>query len=129
MHPAWCWNVLVRRPITLANFKGSRADPGVPLLSFINQQFDPAIGWKDLEWVASHWGGPLAIKGILCAEDALKARDHGAGTIILSNHGGRQLDAAVAPMEMLQIGRASCRERVCQYGVDLGGRRIHKKKK
>lgn len=101
LHPGWCWNVLARRPVTLANFRGDRADPGVPLLSFINQQFDPEIGWKDLEWVASHWGGPLAIKGILSPDDAILARDHGAGTIILSNHGGRQLDAAVAPMEML----------------------------
>jgi L-lactate dehydrogenase (cytochrome) len=101
LHPGWCWNVLVRRPVTLANFRGDRADPGVPLLSFINQQFDPAIGWKDLEWVATHWAGPLAIKGILSPDDAVRARDHGADTIILSNHGGRQLDAAVAPMEML----------------------------
>lgn len=101
LHPAWCWNVLVRRPVTLANFRGSLADPGVPLLSFINQQFDPAIGWKDLEWVANHWNGPLAIKGILSPDDAVRARDHGAGTIVLSNHGGRQLDAAVAPMEVL----------------------------
>jgi L-lactate dehydrogenase (cytochrome) len=101
LRPAWCWNVLVRRPVTLANFTGGRADPGVPLLTFINQQFDPCIGWSDLEWVASHWGGPLAIKGILSPDDALNAFDHGATTIIVSNHGGRQLDAAVSPLQML----------------------------
>jgi len=99
--PGWCWNVLVRRPVTLANFTGRRADPGVPLLTFINQQFDPSIGWRDLEWVASHWNGPLAIKGILSANDAAKACDHGASAIIVSNHGGRQLDAAVSPLQML----------------------------
>lgn len=99
--PRWCWNTLVRRPVTLANFDGQRADPGVSLLSFINDQFDPAIGWRDLEWVAKHWGGPLAIKGILSGDDAVMAADHGADTVILSNHGGRQLDAAVAPMDML----------------------------
>ena len=60
-HPRWCWNVLVKRPVVLANFSGNRADPGVPLLTFINQQFDPSIGWHDLEWVAKHWSEPLAI--------------------------------------------------------------------
>lgn len=99
--PRWCWDVVVRRPITLANFSDLRANPGMPLLNFINEQFDPAIGWSDLEWVAKHWGGPLAIKGILSDDDAEKACDHGASTIILSNHGGRQLDAAVAPLDML----------------------------
>lgn len=99
--PRWCWNVLVRRPVTLANFSGERADPGVPLLNFINQQFDPSISWRDLEWVAQHWGGPLAIKGILAEDDAERAVEHGVGTVILSNHGGRQLDAAVAPMDVL----------------------------
>lgn len=101
LRPAWCWNVLVRRPVKLANFTGRRADPGIPLLAFINEQFDPSISWRDLEWVASNWNGPLAIKGILATEDAAKACDHGASAVILSNHGGRQLDAAVAPLEML----------------------------
>ena len=99
--PRWCWNVLVRRPVVLANFKGDRADPGVPLLTFINQQFDPSIKWADLEWVAQQWGGPVAVKGILAEDDAEMAVNHGAGTIVLSNHGGRQLDAAVAPLDML----------------------------
>lgn len=99
--PRWCWNVLVRKPVTLANFTGARADPGVPLLTFINEQFDPAIGWKDIEWAVKHWGGPLAIKGILSADDAEMAYEHGASTVILSNHGGRQLDAAVSPMDTL----------------------------
>jgi L-lactate dehydrogenase (cytochrome) len=101
LSPAWCWNVLVRRPVTLANFSGTRAEPGMQLLTFINQQFDPKIGWKDLERVAAEWNGPLAIKGVLSAADALRACDHGASAVILSNHGGRQLDAAVAPMEIL----------------------------
>lgn len=101
LSPVWCWNVLVRHPVTLANFSGARADPGVPLLQFINEQFDPVIGWSDLEWVAQHWGGPVAIKGILAPDDAVQAAAHGAGTIILSNHGGRQLDAAVAAMDVL----------------------------
>lgn len=100
-HPRWCWDVLVRRPVTLANFAGGRADPGVPLLSFINDQFDPTITWKDLEWVASEWGGPLGVKGVMAAEDAARAVASGATTLIISNHGGRQLDGAAAPLDML----------------------------
>ncbi len=100
--PTWCFNVLVRRPVTLANFIGARSDPGIPLLRYINEQFDPSIRWSDLEWVANHWNGPLAIKGILSPEDAKMARDHGADAAILSNHGGRQLDAATSPMHMVE---------------------------
>ncbi|WP_313805599.1 alpha-hydroxy acid oxidase [Sphingobium sp.] len=120
--PRWCWNVLVRRPVTLANFTGERADPGVPLLSFINQQFDPSIGWADLEWVAQQWGGPLAIKGVLAADDAERAVEHGASAVILSNHGGRQLDAAVSPMDMLPsvVERLGARAEII---VDGGVRR------
>lgn len=120
--PRWCWNVLVRRPVTLANFSGERADPGVPLLTFINQQFDPSISWSDLEWVAQHWGGPLAIKGLLAPDDAHSAVESGAGTIVLSNHGGRQLDAAVSPMDMLPAAI----DRICgraEVIVDGGVRR------
>ncbi len=100
-HPLWCWNVLVRRPVTLANFSGERADPGMPLLSFINQQFDPTITWKDLEWVAAEWGGALGVKGVMAVDDAVAAVDHGAQTVIISNHGGRQLDGAAAPLDVL----------------------------
>lgn len=100
-HPRWCWNVLVRRPVKLANFKGIRADPGMSLLSFIDRQFDPAITWQDLDWVAAEWGGPVGVKGVMAVEDAVAAADHGAQTLIVSNHGGRQLDGAAAPLDML----------------------------
>lgn len=120
--PRWCWNVLVRRPVTLANFSGARATPGVPLMQFINEQFDPVLSWADIEWVARHWGGPLAIKGVLDPEDAHNALEHGATAIILSNHGGRQLDAAVSPLDVLP----SVRQRLGQTGeiiLDGGVRR------
>ena len=122
-HPLWCYDVLVRRPVTLANFAGGRADPGVPLLSFINQQFDPAITWKDLEWVAAEWGGPLGVKGIMSADDAEAAVDHGADTVIVSNHGGRQLDGAAAALDMLPriVNRLSGRaEIILDGGVRRG---------
>lgn len=100
-HPAWCWNVLLRRPAKLANFSGKRADPKVSLLEYIGSQFEPNILWSDVAWVAKEWGGPLAIKGILAPDDVEHAVDHGATTVILSNHGGRQLDASISPMDIL----------------------------
>lgn len=100
-HPRWCWNTLIRRPVTLANFAERRANPGTTLLNFINDQFDPNTTWKDVEWVAGLWNGPLAVKGILRGSDALMAARSGAVSVILSNHGGRQMDTAVAPIDVL----------------------------
>jgi L-lactate dehydrogenase (cytochrome) len=99
--PRWCLNNLLH-PIKLANFAGDRADPGMPLLSFIGQQFDPSVTWDDLEWLAAEWGGPLAVKGILNPADAQRCIASGASAVILSNHGGRQLDTAPSPMDVLE---------------------------
>lgn len=99
--PRWCFDNL-RYPIKLANFSGPRADPGMPLLSFINQQFDPCVTWRDLEWLAGEWNGPLAVKGVLSPLDAEQCAMRGASAVILSNHGGRQLDGAPSPMDVLE---------------------------
>jgi L-lactate dehydrogenase (cytochrome) len=99
--PGWCWRTL-RHRTSLANFAGNRSSPGTTLLEFINSQFDPALSWRDLEWVAAQWGGPLAVKGILRPDDAVRAIDCGASAVILSNHGGRQLDTAATPLEVLE---------------------------
>ncbi|MHA4837665.1 alpha-hydroxy acid oxidase [Sphingopyxis sp. MSC1_008] len=101
-HPAWCWNTLVRQPVKLANFSDMRAEPGTTLLNFINSQFEPQLSWADLEWVAGLWGGPIAVKGLLHGDDVERAVAAGASTIFLSNHGGRQLDAAVSGLDMLE---------------------------
>src|SRR3546814_19425045 len=85
----WCWNCPVQRPVKLANFAGQREEPGSTVLNFINGQFEPKLSWADLEWVAELWGGPIAVKGILAAEDACTAVKAGASAVILSNHGGR----------------------------------------
>ena len=99
--PRWCWNN-IRHPMTLANFSGERADPGMPLLSFIAQQYDSTVSWSDLEWLTAEWGGLVAVKGVLNPKDAERCIASGASTVILSNHGGRQLDCAAAPMDVLQ---------------------------
>ncbi len=71
------------------------------MAQWIAQQFDPALGWKDVAWIRSLWPGKLVLKGILDAEDARIAADHGADAIVVSNHGGRQLDSAPATITVL----------------------------
>jgi len=67
----------------------------------VNQQFDPSVSWNDVAWLRERWQGPLIIKGILSPEDARQAREIGATAIMVSNHGGRQLDSAAAPIDCI----------------------------
>jgi L-lactate dehydrogenase (cytochrome) len=71
------------------------------LSSWTSQQFDPALSWADVEWIKNRWGGKLIIKGIMDPEDARLAADSGADALIVSNHGGRQLDGAQSSIEAL----------------------------
>ncbi|MBV8084368.1 MAG: alpha-hydroxy-acid oxidizing protein [Chloroflexi bacterium] len=68
---------------------------------FVNSQFDPSVDWDDLAWFRRQWSGPLAVKGIMSAEDAVRAVDAGVEAVIVSNHGGRQLDGLPATIEVL----------------------------
>ena len=79
--------------------KGSSIAKGV--MEYINEQYDPAMSWKDAEYVVKKWGGPFALKGVMSVEDAKKAVDIGATAIMLSNHGGRQLDGSRSPFDQL----------------------------
>jgi L-lactate dehydrogenase (cytochrome) len=65
------------------------------------RQFDPTLNWNDVEWIKKRWGGPLILKGIMDVEDARLAADSGADALVVSNHGGRQLDGAPAAIEAL----------------------------
>ena len=95
LRPAWAWDVGVRgRPHALGNV-APVLGPNTGLEDFfawMRANFDPSVTWKDLEWVRSQWRGPLIVKGILDADDARAAAAAGADGIIVSNHGGRQLD-------------------------------------
>lgn len=71
------------------------------LHDYINGQFDRTLTWKDVEWLAARWGGPLAIKGILRPDDARQSAESGADTVMVSNHGGRQLESAAAPIDQI----------------------------
>jgi L-lactate dehydrogenase (cytochrome) len=101
--PGWVLNVLSGRRKSFGNLEGQikNANTLKTLGEWIAGQFDPTLSWKDVEWVKKLWGGKLILKGILDAEDAKIAASTGADAIIVSNHGGRQLDGTVSSIAAL----------------------------
>lgn len=98
-HPAWAWDVgLLGRPHDLGNISKYRGHPtGLEdYIGWLAKNFDPSISWSDLEWIRDFWEGPMVIKGILDADDARDAVRFGADGIVVSNHGGRQLDGVLS---------------------------------
>ena len=101
MHPRWVWNYYTHAPIELASVKDRVKGDVTTLVSFFNDELDRTVSWDDAAWMIEEWGGPFAIKGVLSVEDAVRAADVGASAVMISNHGGRQLDTAPAPIEVL----------------------------
>ena len=101
--PRWCLNMLTTRRHTFRNIVGHAKGVGdlSSLSSWTAEQFDPKLSWEDIDWIKQRWGGKLIIKGILDAEDAKMAVKAGVDAIIVSNHGGRQLDGAASSISML----------------------------
>jgi L-lactate dehydrogenase (cytochrome) len=101
--PGWALNVLRGRRKSFGNLEGRIPDAKslTTLSQWIAGQFDPTLSWKDVEWVKSLWGGKLVLKGILDAEDAKIAASSGADAIVVSNHGGRQLDSTISSIRAL----------------------------
>ena len=102
--PDWAWDVAVRgRPLTMGNLEpllGSGAALS-DLMGWVAGNFDASVTWKDVEWVRSQWDGPLIIKGVLDPDDARQAVTQGVDAIVVSNHGGRQLDGALSSARAL----------------------------
>jgi len=102
--PEWIWDVGIRgRPISLGNLEeivGKRA-PLDHFQAWIHANFDASVSWKDVDWLRSRWDGKLIIKGILDRDDAREAISNGADAIVVSNHGGRQLDGALSTVRAL----------------------------
>ena len=102
--PQWLWDVGVHgRPHSLGNLEpivGKRA-PLSDFQAWIHANFDPTVTWKDVEWVRGQWNGPLIIKGLLDPDDAREAAENGADAIVVSNHGGRQLDGVLSTAHAL----------------------------
>ena len=104
LHPAWTWDFVRNDPITFANISGANGgDTGtaVTLSYFISEQFDPALSWDDIEWFRANWNGPIILKGVQSVADSLNAQSAGIDALALSNHGGRQLDAAPSPLSLV----------------------------
>ncbi len=101
-HPRWAFNLLRNPDFQIANVT-HRVDvlsrSTVSLIDFVNGQFDRSVNWDDVAWLAKEWGGPFVLKGIQSPSDAKKARDAGATALMISNHGGRQLDSTPAPVD------------------------------
>ena len=101
--PSWRLNMATSTRKSFGNLAGFGKDAGslATLSEWISKQFDPPLSWEDVAWVKKLWGGKLILKGILDAEDAKLAADCGADAIVVSNHGGRQLDGAVSSIRAL----------------------------
>ena len=126
-HPRWTSDFLRAEPIQFANVKGSSAvgDGSTPvtLADYINSQFDPALSWSDIEWFRNNWSGMIMIKGVQTVEDAEIAADMKLDGVILSNHGGRQLDYAPAPIDLVAPVADAVGDRtsiICDGGVRRG---------
>ena len=125
-HPHWGINVLRFPDFDIANVKHrAEAISGstVSVVQYINDQLDRSLSWKDAEWLAGEWGGPFAIKGIQSPADARRAADVGATAVMLSNHGGRQLEATPAPVDCVAPVVDAVGDRlevICDGGIRRG---------
>ena len=103
-HPAWLWDVQIRgKPHTFGNIAPAipEAKGTADFWPWVVRNFDPSLTWKDLDWIRQHWNGPIVIKGVLDPEDAKDAVKAGADGIVVSNHGGRQLDGVLSGVRAL----------------------------
>ena len=126
VHPAWTYDFITHEPLTFANVAhrsqyGSDGDMGRG--QYVMMNFDQKLAWSDVEWLQSVWSGPIVLKGIQTVADAKRAVDAGVQVIALSNHGGRQLDDAPAPIELVepvaQVVQGQA-EIICDGGVRRG---------
>ena len=105
MSPEWVFNYLTHKKFELANVS-KKTDKGTNIsksvMEYINEQYDPAMNWKDAEYCVKKWNGPFALKGVMSVEDAKRAIDIGCTAIMISNHGGRQLDGSRSPFDQVK---------------------------
>jgi L-lactate dehydrogenase (cytochrome) len=97
LHPAWAWHFLTSPALGFPNLSTS----GLTSRQRLAEMFDGTVGWADLDWIRQEWDGPIALKGVLSADDARRAAGQGVDAVIVSNHGGRQQDHVPAALEVL----------------------------
>lgn len=127
LHPSWTLDFLRNDPITfavVAERKDLNGETAVTLADYINSQFDPALSWDDVAWLRDIWDGALVLKGVQSAEDALLAIEAGVDGIMVSNHGGRQLDGSPPIIELIEPIAQAVDGRItviCDGGIRRGG--------
>jgi L-lactate dehydrogenase (cytochrome) len=125
-HPGWMYRVLVGKDLEMVNLAASvRPDQfaDMSLLEYFNSNLDRSLTWKDVEWLAAEWDGPLVIKGVQTVADCRNAANAGATAVMLSNHGGRQLESAPAPVDCIADVADALHDRleiICDGGVRRG---------
>ncbi len=119
--PAWCLDMARTKRRSFGNIVGHAKGVGnmSSLMSWTNEQFDPQLDWSKVQKIKDMWGGKLILKGILDPDDAARAADFGADAIIVSNHGGRQLDGALSSIRMLPSIRRAVGDRT-EVWIDSG---------
>ena len=126
LHPGWSIPALTGSRFDLANVShkvDALASGPMSLFDYIGGQFDRSVGWRDVEWLAREWNGPLAIKGVMTPEDARRSIASGATGVVISNHGGRQLDGAPAPIDQIMAVRdavGGAPDVICDGGIRRG---------
>lgn len=126
LHPGWSLPALTGSKFDFANVShrvDALASGSMSLFDYIGGQFDRSLNWRDVEWLAAEWGGPLSIKGLMTPEDAKRAVGSGASGVMISNHGGRQMDGAPAPVDQIAAVREALGdgpEVICDGGVRRG---------
>ncbi|MEL6448755.1 MAG: alpha-hydroxy acid oxidase [Pseudomonadota bacterium] len=105
LHPRWTWNYLFRESFELSQLKhyiGEGSNLSISVADYFSKMLDQSMTWNDAAEVRERWGGPFCLKGVMSVEDARRAVDMGADAIMISNHGGRQLDGSRAPFDQLK---------------------------
>jgi L-lactate dehydrogenase (cytochrome) len=126
LNPGWTWDFVRAEPIAFANVRGRSVGDGsdpVSLADYVNSQFDPALSWKEIDWFRNRWPGKIVLKGVQSVEDARIAVENGVDAVALSNHGGRQLDGAPPPIELVAPVAQAVGDRIeilCDGGIRRG---------
>ena len=125
-HPGWLYRAIVRKDLEMVNITTSEAAARAitaGVRKFIDDELERSLTWRDVEWLAERWDGPLVIKGVQTVDDCRRAADSGATAVMISNHGGRQLDSAPAPVDCIAAIAEALRDRleiICDGGVRRG---------
>jgi L-lactate dehydrogenase (cytochrome) len=125
-YPGWIARALLRKDLEMVNITSSDAAAQAikqGIRSFIDGELERSLTWKDVEWLRQRWDGPLVVKGVQTVEDCRKAAEAGATAVMLSNHGGRQLESAPAPVDCIAAVADALRDRleiICDGGIRRG---------